>query len=72
VERSPVIDLSNGFDAYYEKLGAQAPQFCKNIERKTRKLEGETGELRFVADSDVPAAATSAASSPCCTRPMFR
>lgn len=52
VERSPVIDLSNGFDAYYEKLGAQSPQFCKNIERKARKLEREAGELRFVADSD--------------------
>lgn len=52
MERSPIIDLSNGFDAYYEKLGAQAPQFCKNIERKARKLEREMGELRFVADSD--------------------
>lgn len=52
ISRSPVIDLSNGFDAYYEKLGAQAPQFRKNTERKARKLEREIGELRFVADSD--------------------
>ena len=52
VERSPIIDLSNGFDAYYEKLGTQARQLCRNTERKARKLERETGELRFVADSD--------------------
>lgn len=52
VSRSPIIDLSNGFDAYYEKLAAQGPQFCKNIARKARKLEREAGELRFVADSD--------------------
>lgn len=52
VERSPIIDLSNGFDAYYEKLGTQAPQLCRNTERKARKLEREAGELRFVADSD--------------------
>jgi len=52
VSRSPIIDLSNGFDAYYEKLAAQSPQFCKNTERKARKLEREAGELRFVADSD--------------------
>lgn len=51
MERSPIIDLSNGFDAYYEKLGTQAPQLCRNTERKARKLEREAGELRFVADS---------------------
>ncbi len=51
MSRSPVIDLSSGFDAYYEKLSARAPQFCRNIERKARKLEREAGELRFVADS---------------------
>ena len=53
MERSPIIDLSNGFDAYYEKLGTQAPQLSATpTERKARKLEREAGELGFVADSD--------------------
>lgn len=51
VRPSPVIDLSGGFQSYYEKLRTRVPQFCKDTERKARKLEREVGELRFVADS---------------------
>lgn len=48
---SPVIDLSGGFEAYYEKLRAKSPRFCKEIARRARKLEREVGEIRIVADS---------------------
>ena len=48
---SPVIDLADGFTAYREKLRVRSPQFCKDLDRKARKLEREAGELRFVVDS---------------------
>jgi CelD/BcsL family acetyltransferase involved in cellulose biosynthesis len=51
VAPSPVIDLTDGFPAYQEELRAKSPQFCKDLARRTRKLERETGELRFVVDS---------------------
>ena len=51
VARSPVIDLTDGFPSYQEKLRAKSPQFCKDLARRTRKLEREAGELRFMVDS---------------------
>ena len=51
VAPSPVIDLTEGFAAYQEKLRVKSPQFCKDLVRKARKLEREAGELRFVMDS---------------------
>lgn len=48
---SPVIDLSGGFAAYSERLRARSPQVCRDAARKSRKLEREVGELRFVLDS---------------------
>jgi CelD/BcsL family acetyltransferase involved in cellulose biosynthesis len=51
ITASPLIDLSAGFEAYYEKVRAKSPRFCKEIARRTRKLEREIGELRVVADS---------------------
>jgi CelD/BcsL family acetyltransferase involved in cellulose biosynthesis len=48
---SPFIDLTDGFDSYHEKLAFRSPQFCRNLERKERRLVRETGQLRFVADS---------------------
>ena len=47
----PVIDISDGFDAYYAKLQARSPRFCKELDRKIRKFGREVGELRIVADS---------------------
>ena len=47
----PAIDLSDGFGAYYAKLQARSPRFCKELGRKTRKFGREVGELRIVADS---------------------
>ena len=48
---APMIDLSGGFDVYYEKVRVRSPRFCKELARKTRKLGREIGELRIVADS---------------------
>ena len=47
----PAIDLSDGFDAYYARLQARSPRFCKELDRKARKFGREVGELRTVADS---------------------
>jgi CelD/BcsL family acetyltransferase involved in cellulose biosynthesis len=51
---SPVIDLTEGFASYYAKLRARAPDMCRELERKTRKLGREAGELRLVCDSSDP------------------
>jgi CelD/BcsL family acetyltransferase involved in cellulose biosynthesis len=48
---APAIDLSDGFDSYYAKLRVKSPRFCEEINRRTRKLARETGEIRIVADS---------------------
>ena len=55
VSPSPVIDLTGGFASYYEKLQLRSPQFCKDINRKTRKLEREVGALGFAVGSHDPA-----------------
>ena len=49
---SPVIDISEGFEAYYAKLRVRASRFCRELERKTRKLSREHGELRLVCDAE--------------------
>jgi CelD/BcsL family acetyltransferase involved in cellulose biosynthesis len=48
---SPMIDLSGGFEAYYAKLRVKSPRFCRELARRTRKLEREFGKLRVMADS---------------------
>jgi CelD/BcsL family acetyltransferase involved in cellulose biosynthesis len=48
---APMIDLSDGFEAYYEKLQVRSPRFCRELGRKTRKIGREIGDLRIVADS---------------------
>lgn len=48
---SAVIDLSDGFDAYYAKLRVKASRFCRELDRRARKLARELGELRVMADS---------------------
>ena len=48
---SPVIDLTEGFAAYQEKLWAKSSNFHKQLTRKMRKLEREAGKLRFELDS---------------------
>lgn len=48
---SAMIDLSDGFDAYYAKLRRKSSHFCRELDRRARKLEREFGELAIVADS---------------------
>jgi CelD/BcsL family acetyltransferase involved in cellulose biosynthesis len=48
---SPVIDLAEGFTAYWENLRISSPKFCRNVVRRVRKLEREVGNLRFIMDS---------------------
>jgi CelD/BcsL family acetyltransferase involved in cellulose biosynthesis len=48
---SPVIDLTDGFDAYYAKLRLRSTHFCKKLRGRIRRLEQDVGELRVVADS---------------------
>jgi CelD/BcsL family acetyltransferase involved in cellulose biosynthesis len=48
---APIIDLADGFDAYYAKLQANSPRFCRELGRKTRKLRREVGDVRIVTDS---------------------
>jgi len=51
VASAPVIDLTDGFTGYREKLAVRSPDFCRDIARKTRKLERDAGELHSVVDS---------------------
>jgi CelD/BcsL family acetyltransferase involved in cellulose biosynthesis len=51
---SPVLDLTEGFDAYHAKLRTRAPRFCKELERKARKLGREVGGLRVACDCADP------------------
>lgn len=48
---SQIIDLSDGFDAYYAKLRIKSPRFCRELARRTRKLAREAGEIRMVTDA---------------------
>lgn len=48
---APILDLSCGFDAYYANLRSKMPHFCRELERKARKLGREAGELRIEYDS---------------------
>ena len=51
---SQMVDLADGFDAYYAKLQVKSPHFCRELARRARKLAREAGELRIVADSRDP------------------
>jgi len=51
---SPVMDLANGFPAYFERMRARSPRFTKDLARKSRKLEREMGELKLVVDTPDP------------------
>ncbi|MGD0561247.1 MAG: GNAT family N-acetyltransferase [Streptosporangiaceae bacterium] len=56
VDPAPIMDISEGFPAYYAKLHGQAPRMCREMGRKTRKLGHDVGDLRLVSDSRDPAA----------------
>ena len=44
---SPIIDLSDGYEAYEARLRTRSPKFFKSTARKSRRLERELGDLRF-------------------------
>jgi CelD/BcsL family acetyltransferase involved in cellulose biosynthesis len=50
-EPSFIMDLADGFALYRAKLMAKSPRFCKELARKTRKLERDAGAVRFVVDA---------------------
>jgi len=50
------INLADGFDAYCEKLKITSARFLKDLNRRTRSLEREFGEIRLVCDSPDTAA----------------
>jgi CelD/BcsL family acetyltransferase involved in cellulose biosynthesis len=52
-ERSPVIDLSDGFEGYQRRQRASSGSFFQSTGRKRRKLEREHGPVRLIlADPD--------------------
>lgn len=52
--QAPIIDVSGGFESYYAKVHAKAHQFCRELERKSRKLSREVGEVHMVVDTADP------------------
>ena len=48
---SPVIDLTDGFVAYQEKLRIKSSKFYRELASKARRLERDAGKVRFIADS---------------------
>jgi CelD/BcsL family acetyltransferase involved in cellulose biosynthesis len=51
VASAPVIDLTEGFAAYWENLRVKSPKFSRNLIRRTNRLEREFDNLLFVMDS---------------------
>jgi CelD/BcsL family acetyltransferase involved in cellulose biosynthesis len=48
---TPIIDVIEGFAAYYAKVHVKAHQFCRELERKSRKLSREAGEVHMVVET---------------------
>ena len=48
---APLIDVTEGFAAYYAKVHVKAHQFCRELERKSRKLSREAGEVHMVLET---------------------
>lgn len=51
-DKSPIIRLEQGLDAWQNQLDARARKQQKEVIRKQEKLEREIGPVKFVADSD--------------------
>jgi len=51
VTPSALIDLTDGFASYKEKLSVKSPRLCKNMDRNTYELARDVDELRYVVDS---------------------
>jgi CelD/BcsL family acetyltransferase involved in cellulose biosynthesis len=48
---APVVDLRNGFSAYYRQLKARSPKLCQTLGRKQRRMAEILGEIRLVVGS---------------------
>jgi len=48
-----IIDLSHGFEAYREGFGLRSSSFLKKLDRRTRSLEKNFGDVRIAMDSRV-------------------
>ena len=51
VASSPVIDLTDGFVAYQEKLRIKSSKFFRQLASKARILERDAGNVCFIVDS---------------------
>lgn len=51
VAPSPVIDLTDGFAAYREKLRIKSSKFLRQLAGKARRLERDAGKVRFIVNS---------------------
>ncbi len=51
VQHSPLIDTSQGYDAYYKSRRAAGSETLSKMARKVRKLEREIGPARFELDT---------------------
>jgi CelD/BcsL family acetyltransferase involved in cellulose biosynthesis len=51
VRPSPIVDLTHGFESYFQEFELKSRRLCKALARNSRKLSREVGELRFVLDS---------------------
>jgi CelD/BcsL family acetyltransferase involved in cellulose biosynthesis len=52
---SPVMDVDQGWDVYLRELRARSPKFTRTTLAKERKLERDTGPVRYVHDERDPA-----------------
>jgi CelD/BcsL family acetyltransferase involved in cellulose biosynthesis len=48
--RSPIMDLSAGYDAYLEEIRRKSPKFVRTARAKARKLTRDVGELEYLHD----------------------
>ncbi|MEV5320050.1 GNAT family N-acetyltransferase [Streptomyces sp. NPDC052687] len=53
---SPVMDVDQGYDTYLAGLRERSPKFTRTTLAKERKLDRDTGGLRYVHDERDPAA----------------
>jgi len=52
---SAVMDLSDGYPAFHERLSTKAPRFVKDLARNMRRLERDVGPLRLETGFTDPA-----------------
>lgn len=51
---SPVMDVSDGYESYKERVSENSRGFLGDMRRLTRKLTREFGDIRFVSDEKDP------------------